>query len=48
MVEGGRVRWSGSGGRDQPGDFVPDAEAVGHLAAVLLGVEQVTTRPEVR
>ena len=30
-----------------PGDFVPGTEAVGHLAAVFLGVEQVTTGPEV-
>ena len=44
----GRVRSGGSGGGGQPGDVVPDTEVVGHLAAVLLGVEQVTTGPEVR
>jgi hypothetical protein len=37
----------GSGCGGQPGDFVPGTDAVGHLAPVFLGVEQVTTGPEV-
>jgi hypothetical protein len=41
----GPVGGSGCGG--QPGDVVPGTEAVGHLASVFLGVEQVTTGPEV-
>ncbi len=48
VVEEGRSGPSGGSGRDgQPGDFVPGTEAVGHLAPVFLGVEQVTTGPEV-
>ena len=46
--EGGQVLSGGSGYGGQPGDVVPGAEAVGHLAVVFLGVEQVTTGPEVR
>jgi hypothetical protein len=49
VVEEGRsVLSGGSGCGGPPGDFVPGTEAVGHLAAVFLGVEQVTTVPEVR
>jgi hypothetical protein len=48
VEEGGQVLSGGSGCGGQPGDVVPGAEAVGHLAAVFLGVEQVTTGPEVR
>ena len=47
MVEKGRsglVGGSDCGG--QPGDFVPGTEAVGGLASVFLGVEQVRTGPE--
>jgi hypothetical protein len=48
VVEEGRSGPSGgSGCGGQPGDFVPGTEAVGHLAPVFLGVEQVTTGPEV-
>ena len=46
--EGRSVLSGGSGCGGPPGDFVPGTEAVGHLAAVFLGVEQVTTVPEVR
>jgi hypothetical protein len=42
----GRVRSGGSGGGGQPGDVVPGTEAADHLAAVFLGMEQVTTGPE--
>ena len=49
VVEEGRsVLSGGSGCGGPPGDFIPGTEAVGHLAAVFLGVEQVTTGPEVR
>jgi hypothetical protein len=49
VVEEGRpVLPGGSGCGGSPGDFIPGTEAVGHLAAVFLGVEQVTTGPEVR
>jgi hypothetical protein len=41
----GPVGGSGCGG--QPDDLVPGTEAVGHLASVFLGVEQVATGPEV-
>jgi hypothetical protein len=37
----------GSGDRGQPGDLVPDAEAVGHLAAVGIGAERMTQWPKV-
>jgi hypothetical protein len=37
-----------SGGRGQSGDLVPRGESEGHLSAVLLSGEPVTTWPKVR
>jgi hypothetical protein len=48
VEEGGQVLSGGSNCGGQPGDVVQVLKVVGHLAAVFLGVEQVTTGPEVR
>src|SRR5918997_4725785 len=52
ITQGG-LRWivgpvlGGSGSCGHPGDFVPGAEAVGHLTAVGIGAEPVTRWPKV-
>jgi hypothetical protein len=49
VVEEGRsVLRGGSGCGGSSGGFISGIEAVGVFAAVFLGVEQVTTGPEVR